>query len=599
MASGKRSAKSSKRAAANRFSICDRQFVTVANRYARDVVSGKILACKWVTKACQRHLSDLEKSRRPEYEYKFSAKHAGRACRFIELLPHVKGEWARTEVGYTGLIKLEPWQVFITCSIFGWVDKKTEFRRFAEAYIKVARKNAKTTWAAGCGLFMLVADHEHGPEVYAGATTKKQAMEVFRTARRMAKKAPRFREHFDLEVNIESIVSRRDDGKFEPLVGDPGDGANPSCALVDEYHEHASSDLHDTMVTGMGSRRQGLTIVITTAGTNTAGPCYITEKDCEKLLDGFIENDSLFCVMYSADEGDDWKSIEAQKKANPNYGVSVFPAYLAKQLRDAMQSPHKQFIYKTKHLDLWGNTLNGYFNMDAWAHCLDASLTLDEFKGQACWMGNDLAAQIDLASRIKIFQEMLKNDQGILVRHYYVFGVHYAPMDTIIDGNHPHYQRWHEDGHLQAVPGPEIQLPVIQADIERDVGEYDFQRIAFDPWSALHMQQNLATQFGDRKKDENNITISVPQTVQYLSPAMKELDAAMRAGRIHHNGDPVLAWALSCVVARVDANDNVFPRKLENGKDKIDPATALITGLNQAMAGEVRRRYTKPIIGYL
>jgi phage terminase large subunit-like protein len=208
-------------------------------------------------------------------------------------------------------------------------------------------------------------------------------------------------------------------------------------------------------------------------------------------------------------------------------------------------------------------------------------------------MGNDLAAIVDLASRIKIFQRMKKNEQGILVRHYYVFGHHYAPLDTIMDGDHPHYQRWYEDGHLYGVPGPEIQLSVIQADIEREIKEYDFQRLAFDPWSALQMQQELAEQLGE------DIVQSVPQTVQYLSPPMKELDAAARAGRVHHNGDPVLTWAMSCVVARIDTNGNVFPRKLENGKDKIDPATALITGLNPAMSGEIRRRFTRPMIGLL
>jgi phage terminase large subunit-like protein len=166
-------------------------------------------------------------------------------------------------------------------------------------------------------------------------------------------------------------------------------------------------------------------------------------------------------------------------------------------------------------------------------------------------------------------------------------------MERIVDGDHPHYQRWYMDKWLTAVRGPEIQLSVIQSDIENELAKYDFQRIAFDPWSALQMQQQLAEQLGDE------VVLSVPQTVQYLSPAMKELDAAMRAGRAHHNGDPVLTWALSCVVARVDANDNVFPRKLENGKDKIDPATALITGLNPAMAGVIRRRYTPVSIGYL
>ena len=571
----------------------DRKFANAATRYARQAVAGKIIAGKWVKKACERHLGDLAKSASADYPYRFEASRVGRVCRFIEQLPHVKGEWARVQQGRSGTIKLEAWQIFIVASLFGWVSKITGFRRFSEAYIKVARKNAKSTLAAAIGLYMLVADGEVGPEVYCGATTKKQAMEVFRTARRMAKKAPRFREHFDLEVNVESIVARRDDGKFEPLIGDPGDGASPSCAIMDERHEHPNNNLRDTMVSGQGARRQGIAIDITTAGSDTGSPCYIEEKDCERILDGLIENESFFAIMYAADEEDDWKSIEAQKKANPNFGVSVFSEYLAQQLRGALQSPHKQFIYKTKHLDIWGGAVNSFFNMEAWNNCKDPSLSLDEFKGQACWMGNDLAAQTDLASRMRIFQEMRKNEQGVLVRHYFVFGHHYCPMDRFIDDDHPHYQRWHLDGKLTAVPGPEIQLSVIQGDIESEIEDYDFQRIAFDPWSALQMQQQLAAQLGE------DVVISVPQTVQYLSPAMKELDAAIRAGRIHHNGDPVLTWAMSCVMARVDNNDNVFPLKLKNGKDKIDPATALITGLNQAMAGEIKRRYTPVRIGYL
>jgi len=586
MAPGKSTGKLSRRR-------LDRHFATVANRYARQVVAGKIVAGKWVRKACQRHLNDLAKSASPDWLYRFDAGKAGRVCRFIEQLPHVKGEWARAQLGQVPCIKLEPWQIFLVASLFGWVDKVSGYRRFAEAYIKVARKNAKSTLAAAIGLYMLVADGECGPEVYCGATTKKQAMEVFRTARRMAKKASRFREYFDLEVNVESIVACRDDGKFEPLIGDPGDGASPSCAIMDEFHEHPTANLHDTMVTGMGARRQGLAIEITTAGTDTASPCYMAEKDAEKLLDGLVENDSYFCIMFGADEEDDWKSVAAQKKANPNFGVSVFPEYLAKQLRDAMQSPQKQFIYKTKHLDLWGNQLRGYFDMDAWAACADPSLSLEEFKGDACWMGNDLAAQTDLASRIKIFQKPGRNAEGDEVRHYYIFGQHYAPLDRILDGDHSHYERWYLDKKLTGVPGAEIQLSAIEKDIEEELEVYDFQRIAFDPWSALQMQQQLAEQLGEE------VVISVPQTTKYLSPAMVELDAAIRAGRVHHNADPVLTWAMSCVITMPDRNGNVFPNKLANGKDKIDPATALITAMNPAMAGVIRRRFTRPMIGFL
>ena len=481
----------------------------------------------------------------------------------------------------------------MVCSLFGWVNKASGFRRFAEAYIEVARKNAKSTLAAGIGLYMLVADREFGPEVYSGATTKKQAMEVFRTARRMAKKAPEFKEHFDLEVNVESIVARSDDGKFEPLIGDPGDGASPSCSIVDEYHEHPTSNLRDTMVTGMGARRQGLSLIITTAGTDTAGPCYLTRDESEKILNGLVEDETFFCIIYAADADDDWKSLEARIKANPNYGVSVFPEYLEKQINQAVKTPSKQFIVKTKHLNIWGNAANGFFDMDKWKAGKDATLSLEEFKGRAAWMGNDLAGIVDLASRIRIFQEMRPNAEGIQVRHYFIFGEHYCPLDRIMDGDHQHYAGWYEEGWLTGIPGAEIQLSTIEDDIERDIEEFDFQCIAFDPWGALQMQQQLAEQMGD------DIVVSIPQQVKYLSPPMRELEAALAAGRVHHNGDPVLTWAMSCVLAKPDKNNNVFPFKLDNGKNKIDPATALITGMYRAMNGEIRQRFTRPHIGYL
>jgi phage terminase large subunit-like protein len=477
--------------------------------------------------------------------------------------------------------------------LFGWVSKETGYRRFLEAYIEVARKNAKSTWAAAIGLFAFTSDAEPGAEVYCGATTKKQAMEVFRTAWRMAKKSPEFCERFGIEINKESLVIQDDGSKFEPLVGDPGDGASPSCAILDERHEHSSDNLHDTMVTGMGARRQGLTVNITTAGTDTEGVCYAQRRDCERILDGYIEDDSTFVMIFTIDKDDDPKSEIAQRKANPNFGVSVYPEYLQKQLRNALKSPHAMFIYKTKHLCVWGNAPDSYFDMEAWEKCKDRSLSIAEFAGKPCWQGVDLAAKVDLASRVRIFKEIKRDAHGNQATHYYLFGTHYAPHDRVMDGDHAHYERWVESGFLTAIPGPEIQLSQIQLDIEAELALYDFQCIAFDPWSAQQMQQELAL------KTKADVVLTIPQTVQYLSDPMKELNAAILAGRVHHNGDPVLTFGISCVLAKQDRNENVFPRKLENGKNKIDPISATLNGLNRAMVGDVKRPFTRPSIGLL
>ena len=102
--------------------------VNAANKYARDVVAGKVIVCRYVILVCQRHLDDLDKSKSKNYPYKFSRDHAERVCRFIEKLPHTKGKWASQNLK----LKLEPWQCFQFACVFGWRRKKTGSAAFVK-----------------------------------------------------------------------------------------------------------------------------------------------------------------------------------------------------------------------------------------------------------------------------------------------------------------------------------------------------------------------------------------------------------------------------------------------------------------------------------
>ena len=228
--------------------------VNAANQYARDVVRGKIVACQFVIQACQRHLDDLMAEKSKSFRYRFDKDLAERAAKFIQLLPHTKGEWAFKRMPIT----LEPWQLFVICCAFGWVNKGTRLRRFREVYTEIPRKNGKSAISAGVALYCFACDNEFGAEVYSGATTEKQAWEVFRPARLMCKRTPMLTEAFGIEVNASNMNRPEDGARFEPLIGNPGDGSSPHCAVVDEYHEHATDALYTTMLTGMGARRQPL-----------------------------------------------------------------------------------------------------------------------------------------------------------------------------------------------------------------------------------------------------------------------------------------------------------------------------------------------------
>ena len=239
--------------------------------YAAKVITGEIPACEHVINACRRFENDFRRAAE-EKEIWFDAETAEKKCRILEKYPHVKGKWASK--GET--LKLSDWQVFIVCNLFGFKlvkkGKKLNKRRFREAYIEVPRENGKTFFIAGIGLIMLTVDGEFGAEVYCGATSEKQAFEVFTPAKLICQRDAEFREHYGIEANAKTLVVPSNGSKFEPVIGNPGDGASPSCGIADEYHEHKSSDLVDTFITGMGAREQPLMLFITTAGSDMADP---------------------------------------------------------------------------------------------------------------------------------------------------------------------------------------------------------------------------------------------------------------------------------------------------------------------------------------
>ncbi len=361
--------------------------VNAANQYARDVVRGKIVACQFVIQACQRHLDDLMAEKSKSFRYRFDKDLAERAAKFIQLLPHTKGEWAFKRMPIT----LEPWQLFVVCCAFGWVNKGSRLRRFREVYTEIPRKNGKSAISAGVALYCFACDNEFGAEVYSGATTEKQAWEVFRPARLMCKRTPMLTEAFGIEVNASNMNRPEDGARFEPLIGNPGDGSSPHCAVVDEYHEHATDALYTTMLTGMGARRQPLMWAITTAGYNIEGPCYDKRREVIEMLNGSVPNDELFGIIYTVDEGDDWTDPQVLEKANPNIGVSVYREFLLSQQQRAKNHARLANVFKTKHLNIWVSARSAYFNLVSWQSCEDKSLTLEQFEGQPCILAFDLA----------------------------------------------------------------------------------------------------------------------------------------------------------------------------------------------------------------
>ncbi|MFQ5535465.1 MAG: terminase large subunit [Sphingomonadales bacterium] len=532
-------------------------------RYARDVASAKILTNDLVRLQCERSLRWRAEAR--ALGYRFDAKKAERAASFISVFPHTKGALARSGKP----LRLEGWQCFFICMIFGWVHAKTKLRVIRRARLYVARKNGKSDLAARLGLYMLTEDGEYAPEVYCGATSEAQALEVFRPALRMTKKVAAFREYYDVEAMASSIVTHGDDGFFQRIIGKPGDGASPHCAITDEYHEHADDSQLNTMETGMGARQQPLSLVTSTAGETIGGPCYNDWLDLMSVLTGATQDDELFGLVYAADPEDDWQSEEALHKANPNFGVSVGADFLRAKQSQAVTAARKQGPFKTKHLNMWVGALDGYFNIEEWRACCDTELMLESLAGREAWIGLDLASKRDIAA----MQLLIDIGGG----RYACFGKHYLPEDGEFGSNAERYKGWSIDGWMTRTEGNVIDFEHIEENLNNLLSDFQVKSVGYDPSEANY--------FATRMLKFGAPMVEFRQSVVNMTDPMKSLDALIASGRLSHPGDPCMEWQMSNVVARENRKGQVYPNKARN-ENKIDGPVALIMAVGLAQVEE-------------
>lgn len=583
-----------------------RDYPAIAKQYARDVVSGKIPAGKSIVRQCQRFLDELKAQKKAAFPHRFDEEKAARVCRFIERLPHSKGKWARAKE----LIRLEPWQVWILCCTFGWLRKRDGLRRFRVLFVVVPRKNGKSAIAAGIGLYMFCADGEFGAEVYSGATNEKQAWEVFKPAKLMAQRTPALVRKFGIEINAKNLVRIGDESKFETIIGDPGDGQSPSCAIHDEYHEHPDDGQVDTMQTGMGAREQPLQVLITTAGDNLAGPCYAKIQEEREKLQGIGAteeqkaareaagmghnggpplDDETFFAEFAADDEDDWRSEATLRKANPNLGVSVDGDFLRARQRDAISTPRKAGVFKTKHLNLWVASKAAYFDIQKWRACHDLNLPMrgrdlfqyEALRGRQCVAGLDLASKVDIAALELLFLPI--GGKPTVDDPYVRVGFYFLPEETVLSV--PAYQGWDSQGLINVTQGNIIDYDEI-LDTLRDVRDFaQLEQVAYDPHQATYLATTAI-------KDGFPMLEYRPIVLNFSEP-MKELDALTKAGTIAHGGCPVMEWQMNNVVAQADRKDNVYPNK-PRPEAKIDNPVALISALGCSMTKEEEVIQTSP-----
>ncbi|MEZ2293085.1 terminase large subunit [Variovorax sp. RCC_210] len=540
--------------------------------YARRVVDGIEVAGKYERLACKRYLRDLERQGDEDFPYVINERAGSRECQFIELLSHIKGEWAKPiyvdgKITYAK-IKLEDWQVFIEFNLFAWVHVDTGLRRFRRSYEEIARKNAKSTRVAGRQLYLCFADGEPGAQAYSAATTGEQAREVFDTAREMVLKDEEFRNRFGVTVGRHDITAAHNASTFKVLNAEAStqDGLNVHSAAVDEVHAHKKRDLWDVIESADGSRSQPMISAITTAGKDMSGICYELRGYTIKVLEGTHVDETWFGLIFTIDEGDDWEDQKVWRKANPNLGISAKLDKLIAACQKAKATPSARGNFLTKHLNVWTNAGSAWMDMEAWAACAEPALREEQFDGEPGYGGLDLAQKTDFAANVKIFQR--GEIWNVCTRLYYnEFAVQESPNAQL--------PGWVEQGFVKVNPGNLTNFDVIAEDLRADCKRHDMQEIGFDP--ALSMY------FAGKLVEEGLPMVEIQQKAMFFTQVLMQVETLVLEGKLRHDGNPVMTWMVgNLVVLKSKFNELMSPTK-DRDDNKIDGAIAMLIAFGRAL----------------
>ncbi|MFF1709308.1 terminase large subunit [Streptomyces sp. NPDC058268] len=511
----------------------------------------------------------------------FDPERVDRVLRSFHLLRHTQGKWAGKP------LDPDPWQVaYVIAPVFGWVrwDDEAEgyVRIVRKLYVDVPRRNGKTTLSGGIAVYLMAADSEPGAQVYAAATSEKQARYTFDPIKTIAERAPA------LKGNVKAYtkkITHPASGSYFTVVSSVAEalhGANVHGGIIDELHVHKSPDLVETIETGTGSRRQPLVVIITTADEGKQESIYDRKRQyVEQLARGALHDPDTYGVVWGADEADDPFSVQTQRKANPGYGISPSAAYLKGAAAEAQQSPADLAKYLRLHLGIRTKQSTRFLTMDAWDR--NAGMVDEEaLAGRDTWGGLDLASSSDLCALCWLFP----NDEDGTLDALWRFWTPEDNLKALDKRTAGAATKWVRQGYLTATPGNVADYDFIVEQIKRDRDTFKVKSLGYDPWNASQLTNTLVA--------ERAPMVKVRQGFATMSPVLKEiqrlvLQGTPQAPALRHSGHPVVRWCVDNLAVVMDPAGNVKPDKANSG-DKIDGVSALATAMAEIVARPPKRR---------
>ncbi len=565
------------------------ELLDYANKCIKDVfvsVDEDYISCikhKW---ACLRFLHDVKEfQKNKDYAFEWNEQEAQRIIDWFSLLRHSKGELAGKP------IILTKWQKFDLCQIYGWRVKENGRKRFKQSFIEVGRKNAKSQEEAGVALYEISTQAVKNGEVYECYTAgvkHKQSKIIFDEAKLMLKGSP-LRKKF--KVTRDSIVHIKSGSFIQALSkedGKSGDGTNPAVLILDEYHQHPTTEFYDL---GLGGNtKETLLMIITTAGVDLTYPCYTQEYEyCSKILNPDIDvyNEFYFVDILELDAEDCKETVDLSNerlwwKANP---IRMSYAGGREKIRQAFDIakviPEKMTAFLTKMLNVWVQAKeNGYMDMAKWKKCEVKELPID-INNRSVYVGFDMSAKIDLTSVAFIIPFLSGEMDGagkeivkyILLSHSFIPNREKLAERKRLDK--VNYDAWEKEGFITVTDTPIVdQNAVIQYVLDEcKKHSWTIETLCFDPANASKMMIDISNEGYDVEE--------VYQSHKSLNEATQGFREQVYCGNVFYLYNPVLNYAMSNAV--IKQNNGLIKIDKDATTKRIDPADATLCAFKLAL----------------
>ena len=558
----------------------------------KDILSDTNKAHYAYMETFRRHVWEVENIQTDKV--RFSNKKALPYLAIIEMFKHYKGSLAGTH------LVLEDWQLAIFGIMTGWEVQEDEgiwVRRFRDATMFVARKNGKSILASAFALAIDIIDGEKQNDIYFASTKRDQSKIRWLGAHHLIQSCPPdIRSMYKKTINR---ITKKDGGVMEYLGRDSNtlDGLNANVLVMDEYAANPTSEVYDVIKSSMGSRRQPISIVITTANYFLACPFVTMLDNGKEVMKNYKDLRDIgfrsFYFLCYPDEGVDPYSDEALAMANPNAGVSVSWSFLREAAKTAKQYAEKRPEFFIKHVNIFQATSTIFLKEESIKKAMvpkEQFKAIDKTQALRKIVGLDLSISDDFTAiaDVYVMENGRQSQTGTLSNKLYVDIQTYIPEDGIKERSkklRAPLQAWADKGHLNLVKGGIINMDyiysIIKDKIEGAASVGMPITLAYDPYASQHIVSRLDAELNFNKLGEEVFKVSQGYTLSESNVAIRN---GLDLGDIVILDNPVVRWMFSNVEMQEDDYGRVkFVKKSDDASKKIDAFAALACAVKYSL----------------